>query len=306
MCNYNIEYGSVCCLLFLSVQSRLVIISAVDYARARTAASIRASVGDGKAWPWGLLKVTPSSHTSRAPSRRVPHWIKRTQLQYFKEPLWIQWHATNKHLNQWRRKKKATKSYWPSLLITRLSMAQLTTWQACLAKEMSVLIWEAGARDGEEGGDGGGENRAAHTKLQSMNCHTTSGRERAIWPARFQYLTPQWHLDPITAEHSGKPGKQSSNQTGSDQTRAPLLTIPPPAIDAPCLQLKAKQLSSTQLASGENSLFRFVLSTIEQNQSCVTHKHTHTYILVLDDSSLTFLIYKKNARGVYIAVCVCR
>lgn len=43
------------------------------------------------------------------------------------------------------RQKRATKSYWPSLLITAPTIAQLITWQSCLAERISVLIWEAGA-----------------------------------------------------------------------------------------------------------------------------------------------------------------
>lgn len=41
--------------------------------------------------------------------------------------------------------EKGNKTYWPSLLITLSTMAQLITWQACLAEGISFLIWEAGA-----------------------------------------------------------------------------------------------------------------------------------------------------------------
>lgn len=93
--------------------------------------------------------------------------------------------------------------YWPSLLIPLPTMAQLITCQASLVEGISFLIWKPGApkrrRKTEE------KNRTAHRKLQSMNCHTTSKWERAIWPARLRYITLQWQLDPIMAEHFSEP-----------------------------------------------------------------------------------------------------
>lgn len=50
-------------------------------------------------------------------------------------------HVANKHFNQ----KRATQTYWPSPLITPPTMAQLITWQACLAERISFLIWKTGA-----------------------------------------------------------------------------------------------------------------------------------------------------------------
>lgn len=54
---------------------------------------------------------------------------------------YIQKCVANKQFNQ----KRATKSYWPSLLITPPTIAQLITWQSCLAQRISVLIWKVGA-----------------------------------------------------------------------------------------------------------------------------------------------------------------
>lgn len=49
--------------------------------------------------------------------------------------------------------EKGGKSCWPSPLITQPTMAQLTTWQACLAKGISFLNSEPGATEwaGDEG-----------------------------------------------------------------------------------------------------------------------------------------------------------
>lgn len=110
--------------------------------------------------------------------------------------------------------ERCNKSYWPSPLITLSTQAQLTTWQTCLTKEISFLTWVAGAPEKEEKKKKKKKQGSSTRKLRSMNCHTMSKWERAIWSARFQYLTLQWQLDPIMAEHFSKPpGEPPIRQT---------------------------------------------------------------------------------------------
>lgn len=114
-----------------------------------------------------------------------------------KAPLQIRFMTSE---TQAAQPEKGNKSHFLSLLITPSTIARLTTWQACLTAGISFLIWEAGAPKKKK-------------TTRRMNCHTMSTWERAIWPARFQYLTLQWQLDPIMAEHFSEPISQSSNQT---------------------------------------------------------------------------------------------
>lgn len=166
---------------------------------------------------WDIYKTKPCfwdvtdptlCHTRKHCDTEVYQYFL-TPPQYFKAHYKIQWHISNQQLYQKKKKKKGGKSCWPSPLITQPTMAQLTTWQACLAKGISFLNSEVGAAESEW----------KKINLQSMSCHTMSKWGRAIWPARLQYLTPQWQLDPIMAEHFSELARQSSYQTDTPNTK---------------------------------------------------------------------------------------
>lgn len=91
---------------------------------------------------WFLLRNTSmfiNTKTSNDPSKsgQIYFWM----LSYNCFPS-IQYMTSE---TQAAEQKQGNKSFRPSLLIMLATMAQLTTWQACLVDGISFLIWKAGA-----------------------------------------------------------------------------------------------------------------------------------------------------------------
>lgn len=115
--------------------------------------------------------------------------------------------------------EKGNKTYWPSLLITLSTMAQLITWQACLAEGISFLIWEAGAPEKKKKKK---EYRAAHKNYRAWTVtrRQSEKEQSGLRDSNILLHNDNWiqSWQNTSVSRSGNPPIRQTRPTQSDQT----------------------------------------------------------------------------------------